>query len=150
MNLIALCGLSSAVGALLFGMLAGAPLGIFFDLPSAVLVIGGSGLILILRHGGRRGLGVIFGGLARLVVPSALSEWRAEQWAHAAVVAASGRSAALCCGGLGAAVGLVQNVINAADPAAIGPAMALSLISTLYALVLALFCFMPLVHHREH
>lgn len=147
---MALCGLSGAVGALLFGMLVGAPLGVLFDLRSAVLVIGGSGLVLILRHGGRGGLGVIFGGLARLVVPSALSEWRAEQWAHAAVVAASGRSAALCCGGLGAAVGLVQNVSNAANLPAIGPAMALSLISTLYALILALICFTPLVHHREH
>ncbi len=47
-------------------------------------------------------------------------------------------------GMIGTLVGLVQMLANMADPAAIGPGMAVALLTTLYGAVLANFLFIPL------
>ena len=65
----------------------------------------------------------------------------------AVLVARSGGTSAILMGGLGGMIGLCQMLQNMEDPAKIGPAMAVALLTTFYAVVLNLIIFVPLARH---
>ena len=53
-------------------------------------------------------------------------------------------------GVMGATIGLIQMLANLEDPTAIGPAMAVALLTSFYAVMLNLLVFVPVSrYHRE-
>lgn len=53
-------------------------------------------------------------------------------------------------GMIGTLVGLVQMLVNLSDPSAIGPAMAVALLTTLYGALLANLVFLPMADKLDH
>jgi len=113
------------IGAMAFG---GHPL-MFIDLPSVFVVLGISSGVLLSRFTPAE-LGV---GLRALMSrPGTEPEQR-----RALAVLNTMRLATLGAGAAGFLMGIVMMLGNLADPSAIGPAMAVALLSTLYAVVIS-------------
>ena len=69
---------------------------------------------------------------------------------HGVEVARTGTLVALLVGTAGALIGIVTMLQNMDDPTRIGPAMAVSLLSVFYALLINIFVFVPVGrYHRE-
>lgn len=127
-----------ALGMLLvMGILVGSPLGTFIDVPSAILTFGG-GLAAWLAASGKA-VPALFKTLQREVAtPSELARARATVQA--------GRRSFWLVAGAATMVGLTQMLQALDDPAAIGPALAVSMLPLFYAFVADLFIASPLAH----
>lgn len=106
-------GLIGFVATVVVAILYGSHLGLFIDVPSLVLVTGATVFLLITRHNVKD-------------ILSLTDE-----------VTSSGITAALFSGAIGNIIGMVQILQHLSDPTHIGPALALSLLSVFYGLVLA-------------
>jgi flagellar motor component MotA len=104
----------------------GSPLSIFIDLPSLILVIGT----------------IIFLGVSKYSVKELL--------AFSDEVVLSLINFSLLGGGIGFIIGMVQMLQNMSDPNAIGPAMAVAMLTVFYSLIIAagLYAFRQGVKHR--
>jgi len=112
---------------------------IFFNIPSVLIVVGGTiGMLLF----GRNSIPAMFkaafsGSASDAVVRAGAYGWRMA------------RVYSLASAAIGAFIGSILMFQKMDDPAAIGPAMAVALLSTLYALILAFVVSLPLQAHLE-
>ena len=114
----------AAAGLLVAAILMGSPLGVFIDLPSAVLVFGG-GLVAWLGIVGRQWRALP--DALRAERPTAAELDAAEQ------VARSGRRAVWLMGLVSTLIGFVQILQQVDDPYALGPALAVCMLTVFYA-----------------
>lgn len=110
------------------GAAVGSPLRVFFDLPSLVLVVlGGLGLSLVgaplAQHLAALRLGLGDGPLDSARAAAARATLRGQALA------------VLVAGGIGNVIGIVAMLSALSDPSAIGPALAVSLLTLFYALL---------------
>ena len=133
-----------AVWALLgFGMFALAAtihssLPIFFDAPSLFIVVVPSLLISFAFHG----LGSVFDALR--------SKERGEhELKDSIVILRTLQNLTRACGCIGSLMGLIMMLANMDDPAKIGPAMAVAVLSVLYGLFIAELFLGPLITQRQ-
>lgn len=111
---------------------------IFFDLRSVVLVVGWSFAVGVMTFGrweflaGVRAIGILFGSFP-------------AQSARAIPVLRALRRNLYAGGVLGVLIGVVQMLANLGDPSTIGPSLALALMSTFTATVLAELLCRPAV-----
>ena len=138
-------GLLFCFAAIIVAITMGGPLASFFDVASAVLVFGvGLGAVFF-GHGGS-GLALIFEAAFGVVEREDAVE------AHAATCSA--RRAFLGAGWIGLLIGSVLMLQNMADPSAIGPAVAVAILSLLYGYTTSALIWSPaeqrmavLLHH---
>lgn len=125
-----------ALGLLALAILMGSPLGVFIDLPSALLVFGGGGLAW---------LAIVGSGWRAL--PAALRAERptAAQLDAAEDVARSGRRAVWLMGLVSTIIGLIQILQGLDDPSALGPALAVAVMTLFYAGLADVFVVSPLI-----
>lgn len=116
----------------------GAPFLAFVDFPSFALVVGGTLAVLMIacdpdnwRNAGR----VVFGARESLDQVG---------YRSAAVFFGQASRAAIGLGILGHLMGMIMMLGNLDDPSALGPGMAVSLITVLYGLGLSEFFFVPM------
>jgi flagellar motor component MotA len=128
-----------ALGLILFGMLIGGRQGIFFDMPSFVIFAGILTMSLVSWFKWADVRDAIRTGLGREPVN------RGEVVRHVAVLRAA-RCVALGAGITGMFIGHVSILTNMDDPTSIGPAMAVSLLTSLYAVMLAELVFAPMIN----
>ncbi len=107
----------------------GGPLASFINMPSVIIVIGGSILFTLAVHSGRQ----LTGALGAAFSHNPLARDEAER--HAAVLQTL-RITLKGSGWTGLVIGLVLMLQNMDDPSAIGPAMAVALLTVFYAQVL--------------
>lgn len=133
-----LIGATLLVAVLAWGALSTGDISVFIDTSSLIWVVG----IVI------AGLWMCFGPLtAAKAIAGALFGSRTEDqdtFTLNIAVLARGYQLAWAAGVSGALLGLVIMLINLDDPAAIGPGMALCLLTAIYGLILAEFFFSPL------
>ena len=144
MNFIAALGLIAAVGVVIFGILLGSPLAIFFDAGALLIVPCTTVLLLGATYGFERSsLGSGFYSLyASRQDPADPAKGRRLE-----AVAESGIKYATLTGFIGTLIGLVSMLANLEDPTAIGPAMAVCLLSAFYAGSSIMLVFYPLARH---
>lgn len=114
-------------------ILFGAPLVTFIDLPSLILVLGATLAVTVWSCS----LQDIFSALRSALLSSSLEEDDAVRGQAVFNRAADGAVAA---GTLGTLIGLVQMLQQMDDPSAIGPAMAVALLTLLYGVLLGELC----------
>ena len=118
----------SLVGLILIGL--GLNLGAtIIDVRSAIITLGGAFALLLVS-------GVNIGAMFKGVFSSAATAG-ARGWELCGIYA-------LIAGAIGTLIGLVIMLKNMDDPAAIGPGMALSMLTSFYGFVLAFLISMPL------
>jgi flagellar motor component MotA len=145
MNVPALVGLITTLAVLVFAILIGSNLFIFFDATSVIIVVFGTAFMTLATHG-TRGLQSFFQGVRRVLVPKGIphDNWSATDLRRVAEVARTGGISAILMAGCGDMIGLTQMLQNMSDPSALGPAMAVCMLTSLYAIVLNLLVFVPL------
>ena len=99
------------------------------DVPSAIITLGGAFALLLVSGAN---IGAMFKG-----VFSSAATAGARGWELCGIYA-------LIAGAIGTLIGLVIMLKNMDDPAAIGPGMALSMLTSFYGFVLAFLISMPL------
>lgn len=113
---------SLAMGFFIIVMALGAPLTIFIDIPSILIVLGPVLAVIIAHHG--------FHGFQNIFKVDKSTE----------VLKSIGTTAQLA-GLLGSAIGIILMLQNLNDPAALGPAIAVSLLSPLLGMGLFLLTY---------
>jgi len=129
-----LAGLTVAFGAIVAAMAMGSDLATFINLPSVLFVFGVGFGCLVFGHG-IAGLGLAF--------RAAFSTVEQGEGAQAAEAAQTAAKTFAHAGWLGVIVGLVQMLANLDDPAAIGPAVAVALLTALYGHGMAALIWIP-------
>ena len=148
MNLQAIIGLLGVVALMVCGILLGSPLFIFVDVPSVLITVGGTVALLTATHGLRAWFAAVGGGFVAMLTNGERLD--VETHEHNAHIAQSGGTLCICMGVMGATIGLIQMLANLEDPTAIGPAMAVALLTSFYAVMLNLLVFVPVSrYHRE-
>ncbi len=147
MNIPTILGLIVTVTLLLMGIVLGSPLIIFFDLPSTAIVAGGTFFLMLAAHGTAGPFTYTLGGMQRILGLGSPAPWGPTQRRMAVLVARSGGTSAILMAALGALIGLTQMLSSMEDPTKIGPAMAVALLTSFYALLLNMFIFIPIAGH---
>ena len=127
-------------GAVLMAMfvaasLMGSSLGVFLDLPSALLVFGGGGLAWALTSGS---------ALRQLPATLQAAAPSPAQLELAELTVGQGRRATWLVGVSGLLIGLIQMLQAIDDPSAVGPALAVALLTVFYPIFAEIFIFQPL------
>ncbi|MBD04255.1 MAG: hypothetical protein CME24_07920 [Gemmatimonadetes bacterium] len=112
----------------------GSNLSSFIDAPSLIFVIPGA-LALLLFAG--QGVGNMFGAVFSADATSEQLTAAADAWEHTGIYAQA-------MGGIGTIIGLVLMLKNMDDPAALGPGMAIALLTVFYGLFVAYAVALPL------
>ena len=115
---------------------------IFINPPSLVIVIGSTVAFTLAYHSVPRT------HLAFLTALSSRSLSPAESLKHQHVISTA-RLLASASGVLGATIGIIHMLSNMDDPSKIGPAMAVTLLSILYAVMMAEVIFAPLINRLK-
>jgi len=131
-----------AVGLIGAAIALGGPAAIFVNLPSAMVVFGGL-VFCLLAHFSFAQVKAAF------TAPFSSAPLEAEARKSAVAVLTSARMIAVGLGCVGSLIGLVQMLANMDDPSAIGPAMAVALLTLFYAVLLSELVLGPLAH-RVH
>jgi flagellar motor component MotA len=119
-----------AMGLFVSGILMNSDLCAFFDVPSLLIVVLSSLLLAMAHHG----VGGVVDALSAAVSSRAGGDPRIEQ--HIEVMQTL-RNLFCASAGVGTLIGLVSMLQNMDDPSAIGPAMAVALLTAFYGLILA-------------
>ena len=127
-------GLVIACVSLVTAMGLSSSVEVFLNLPSALIVISVGFGTLLFAHGQRS-----FDLLARALTSSI----EASEAADAAVVAQSASKSFHCAGILGFIIGLVAMLANLDDPSAIGPAVAVTLLTVFYSVAVSTLLWNP-------
>jgi len=127
-------GLALSGGAILAGtLMGGMGIGPYIDVPSVVFVFVPTVGLTVAAFGARapvEALALLFSG-----------DPTQDELSRAAGIAFSVGGFALGSGMLGSLIGVVQMLQNMSEPTAIGPAMAVALLTTFYAVCVALMAF---------
>ena len=141
-------GLTGFIGLVLFAILLGAPLRIFFDPGAFTIGFGGTLFLLFATHGWTASWSAISTGLHGLIRNR--DHQGSENHEHAFQIARSGTLISLLVGTAGALIGVITMLQNLDDPSSIGPAMATALLCVFYTLLFNLCVFVPVGrYHRE-
>ena len=131
------------LGCLLMGVKFGGGEVIFFiDLTSLLIVFVMGFCFASSAHGFLRVLSALVAGFS----PTRVTD---EDSLRDAMILQSLRNAICTAAGVGYLIGVIQMLTNLADPSAIGPAMAVALLTTLYGAMIANCIFMPIVTKLE-
>ena len=123
----------SLVGLILIGL--GLNLGAtIIDVRSAIITLGGAFALLLVSGAN---IGAMFKGVFSSAATTEERRTGARGWELCGIYA-------LIAGAIGTLIGLVIMLKNMDDPAAIGPGMALSMLTSFYGFVLAFLISMPL------
>ena len=148
MKLDATIGISGFVALTVVAIEMGAPIRIFFDPAAFIISVVGTFLLLMATHGWAVSWSAISTGLTGLLSNS--EHQGVENHEHGAQVAQSGSALSLLAGTTGAIIGVGSMLNNIDDPTAIGPAMAVSLLSVFYTMFMNMCIFVPVGrYHRE-
>jgi len=143
MNWVAVVGLVCAVGAILFGIMLGSPLHIFIDLPSLIIGPVVTVLMLLATYGPSTVRSAFSSGARGLLGLG--GAWQdAGEAQKVNMVASSGIRYSMLTGFIGGMIGLVHMLTNMEDPTAIGPALAVCLLSAFYAGVMVMLVYYPM------
>ena len=127
-------GLIISMVIITLGITNGGDLASFIDIPSAIIVLAiPTGCLLL---AGAR-IGIMFKAIFSASVTPEELKAAATGWGQA-------RRYVLAAGWIGVLVGLVIMLKNLDDPSAIGPGLAMALLTAFYATVLAYVVFLPL------
>ena len=121
---------------LLAAMMLGAPLFVFIDPASVLITVLGGAATWWMLAGHRMG---------EMLVALNSSEASVAELDLALVTARQSRRAAWMGGAIGTGIGLIQIAQGLNDPAAIGPAMAVCLLTLFYSVLLDIFVSSPLI-----
>ena len=127
------------LGAALLGaaVLMGGSIASFINLPSILVVIGGMVCFSLVHHD--------FSAIQE-AIQHALSEAPSPNVQKDIAVLATLRKTTYGSGVAGTLIGLVQMLQNMADPSAIGPAMAVALLTALYSVLIVEFLIDPMTN----
>lgn len=128
-----IAGLGTAGLLTLGGILGGGSLGMFVDPPSAIIVLGLTGGLSLAAFGLR--------GLLGAVVVLCRAGGTPEELARTTAVCMGTGTFGLLSGVTGSLIGLVQMLQAMEDPTAIGPAMAVALLTSMYGVGIAAVSF---------
>ena len=132
------------IGFVLSGIMLGGSLGTFVDLPSIAIVSGITVFFTLAFHGVTPTLGALNAGFSSDRLP-------AEHARRDVRILLTARMLASASGVIGTLIGCVNMLANLDDPTKIGPAMAVALLTLLYAVCLAEGLFGPLINRlRNH
>ena len=123
----------------LVGMAMGGPLNSFIDLPSVLIVLGPT----VCLTSGYHSFGGLMSAIRAAIGTGTLSAVDAHNYIHTLLTA---RRIAGGSGALGGLIGMVNMLSHMDDPSAIGPAMAVLLLSILYAVMLSELVLSPLLN----
>ncbi|MEC8932273.1 MAG: MotA/TolQ/ExbB proton channel family protein [Candidatus Latescibacterota bacterium] len=112
----------------------GSNLSSFIDAPSLIFVIPGALALLVFAG---LGVGNMFGAVFSADATSEQLTAAADAWEHTGIYAQA-------MGGIGTIIGLVIILKNMDDPAALGPGMAVALLTVFYGLFVAYAVALPL------
>lgn len=146
MNLASLSGLIICAGLMLYGILLGSPVIIFFD-PVSLLIVPVTTLCLLMTTHGSRPVMSAFGNAARGLFGATGEPLIPADRREILTVANSGVSYTGLTGLTGVLLGLIQMLRNMDDPSTIGPAMAVALLCGFYSVILMMFVFEPMRRH---
>ena len=122
---------------LIAAMSMGGNVSMFVNVPSAIIVLFvGFGAVLFGHHG--RGL--------ELLMRAAFGEVEHHEAREAAEIAQTAHRGFVGAGWIGFLIGGVQMLANLSDPSAIGPAVAVALLTVFYGQVFATMIWMPTQH----
>jgi len=149
MNGAAIIGIILASGMVVLGIVVHSPLGTMFDLISVLFVILGLPAVLLVTYSPRRLREYGLGGVVRMLQPDKGSPWHPDAHLQAARIANTAAVLAFLMGTVGTLIGVVQMLQQLDDPTMIGPALAVALLTNLYALLIyALLCH-PLAQYHQ-
>jgi len=148
MNTVALIGFICALGVMVMGILLGSPLIIFLD-PTAILIGPVATLMLLIATFGFGTVQSAFGAGFRGLFFSGDQAQHPERVRTVKMVARSGVNYSTLTGFIGGLIGLVQMLQNMEDPSAIGPAMAVCLLSAFYAVAMVMFVYYPMARNAD-
>ena len=143
MNSKAIFGFLVTAALLVWGILLGGPFYVFFDVGSGVIVVGVTGGLLVVTHGLKPTLTSLLGGLGRLLVPRRFMPWTPQEAESAAQIASSAIRYAMLAAVLGGLIAFIAMLQSLDDPTEIGPAVAVMLLCSFYALMLIALWFLP-------
>ena len=146
MNFMRIAALLSTIGLFVFAIFNGSTVLVFIDPASVVLVPVVCGLMLVATHGGAVVRGALRDGLAGMFGQLDLAQ-EPDRARRVAMVANSGMNFSLIAGVVGGLIGLIQMFQSLSDPNAIGPAMAVALLTAFYAAGMVFLLFMPMARH---
>ena len=148
MNHSAIFGITATATVIVMAILLGAPLVVFMDIPSAIIVVVGTICLTLASHG-MAGLAAIRNGLAHILLPAWFTQvdWGAKEYREVSQVARTAGFSAIMLAACGALIGLTQMFQSMDDPAHIGPAMAVCLLTSFYAILLNVLIFIPLARY---
>ena len=146
MNFMRIAALLSTIGLFVFAIFNGSTVLVFIDPASVVLVPVVCGLMLVATHGGAVVRGALHDGLAGMFGQLDLTQ-EPDRARRVAMVANSGMNFSLIAGVVGGLIGLIQMFQSLSDPSAIGPAMAVALLTAFYAACLVFLLFMPMARN---
>jgi len=115
---------------------------LFINLPSAVIVVGCSLTFTLAYHSADR----VFKALIAALSDGKLN--RNESLQHQSVLSTM-RTITSASGVIGTLIGLVSMLAQMDDPKSIGPAMAVALLTALYAVIIAEFLIAPLINRLK-
>ena len=137
-------GVLSCLGLIVVAILMGGPLMGFIDLGVILLVPFGTFFLLAATHGFATTARSLAKGLGQLMAGD-VSHLEPDERAQVAAVAESGSIFTVLTGAIGVLMGAMSMLRELDDLTKIGPAMAVVLLSLLYAFCQALFVFVPIV-----
>ena len=148
MNFYALFGLVGALASVAFGTVLLAPL-IYVDMVSAMMV----GLItfymMLATFGAQELKRIGWGAVRRWLNPAGAEEWSPGLHMKAVRFADVGGHLCIVGGTGGTLIGCVQMLRQLEDPSAIGPAIAVAMLSLVYPVALYAFFFVPLARYHK-
>jgi len=124
------------LGAIAFGMVSLAHPSVFFNAPSALLVLGGTVLFTLSFHS----VGAVWGAI---VAAGGRGRIDADTGRNALAVFGSARIIAIAMGLIGSVIGMVSMLAKLDDPTTIGPALSVALLAALYGLGLGELLITP-------
>jgi flagellar motor component MotA len=127
------------VGLILAGICMGAELGMFIDLPSVAIVTGCTVFFTFAHHS----VGQTFKAFGAAISGKDVSAADGQTYIR---ILSTTRVLASASGMLGSLIGLVSMLANMSDPSAIGPAMAVALLTLLYGVFIAEVFVGPLIN----
>ena len=149
MNWNAACGIALAAVAVLWAIALKTDLLGLVNVPSLIITIGATFLLLLVTDGGGTFKTHGIGGFAKWLAPSAGVDWSAADHRAAERFANTGSVLAVLSGVVGTLIGLVQMLQALDDPSKVGPALAVAQLTHFYAVGMLAFFFVPMARHHR-
>ena len=146
MKLHRIMGVVAAVACVVVGIILGSPLSYFFDVTSIFLVVVGSGAMAAVTYG--RASGRLLSALGGWFFGAESDACSSKEHREVADMAIGFGQYALLAGALGTLIGQVQMLQNLSDPSAIGPALAVSLLTLFYGGIIHMVIAVPVSQHH--